>query len=395
MLFSKYIQNEELGEIDIKVAQRLLWLANLFKIWELELHIIKNYILPSLSKENAIDFLEDAYLKMSYASPAEEEDELSESWNVLLGEALNLVANNLSFLIKLQKEKLLKLDDAIINELTERSFKILSSQFTADNFAVTEFIMQKREIDCPFDLLEREEAKIRAEDKKAFAEGKIDSTLTWNLMNVVDGCNRESEPFTILGHTWSLCIQSFKTEGYLYISIKSPKITKDSEEFLLKSSYYNKNNFFFNPSKKQMVIQSNNEPQIESQVDFIPNHCILTLSTSIQIKELKERNKGIFSMVSLFAGSERATMLRKIPLSKLPNTEGTLGIEVYMKMNYTYPGILAYISRNFDWLYNSPNLVKLSKTELLVLLKHKYLNIKREEDALVALCIWCKSLSLL
>eukprot|EP00826_Nyctotherus_ovalis_P028288 TRINITY_DN22363_c0_g1_i1.p1 TRINITY_DN22363_c0_g1~~TRINITY_DN22363_c0_g1_i1.p1 ORF type:complete len:217 (+),score=15.17 TRINITY_DN22363_c0_g1_i1:81-731(+) len=104
---------------------------------------------------------------------------------------------------------------------------------------------------------------------------------------------------------------------------------------------------------------------------------------------IRDRNEGAFSIVSLIAGSKSPVVLRRIAISELPDTGGKLSIDIYMKMNYTYSGILAFISRNFDWLHNSASLPKLNKAELLIFLKHKHLNVKREEEVLIALFIWC------
>ena len=389
IVFCKYINNEALGEVNITTAQRLLWLADFFKIPELESCVIKKYILLNLSKENVLDFLEDSYVKISYMNPVEEDDELCEVWNILLGESFTLAGNNLSFLSKVQKTKLLKLDNIVIDKLAECFFKTLSSQFAADNCAITEFLMEKKSIANPFDLLEDEMKRIEVKDKAILTESGMEPTLTWNLSNLNENYHRESEAFSILGYYWTLCVWSFKKEGFFHIAIKNARAGRDTEEVSMGSSYYNKRNFFFSASKKRSISQRCNESRIEKLDGIIPNHCLLTLASSIQIKELHQKNKGAFSVVSLLAGSKSPAILRSLPISKLPCTEGKLSIEIYMKMNYTYASILAYVSKNFDWLYNNPSLVKLRKAEFLILLKHKHFNVKREEDALIALCIWC------
>ena len=69
---------------------------------------------------------------------------------------------------------------------------------------------------------------------------------------------------------------------------------------------------------------------------------------------------------------------------------GQLTIDIYLKLEHTYSGILTYISKNFSWLYNTPGVGLMTRNQYLTLLKHKYLNVKCEEEVLVALCIWSK-----
>ena len=49
-------------------------------------------------------------------------------------------------------------------------------------------------------------------------------------------------------------------------------------------------------------------------------------------------------------------------------------------MNHTHSEILNYISRNFEHVYNDPDIGLLHKDELKLLLKHKYLNVSKEDE---------------
>ena len=75
----------------------------------------------------------------------------------------------------------------------------------------------------------------------------------------------------------------------------------------------------------------------------------------------------------------------------LLTTNGKLTLEITFKPEFTYSGILTYISRNFNWLYHHLMIYKLTKNQFVTLLKHKFLNAKMEEDALTALCIWLEN----
>ena len=390
-MIQKYFQREAPGELDTKTMQRALWLSDFLKLEELGMQIIKQSILPMLSRENVLIFLEESYTKITSMNPTEEEDDLSESWNLLLTESLDLAAKNFPLLVRLQKEVVNKLDDFIVDELIEKAFKTFSAQLSSDNSAIIEFLLERKGNINPFKLLKLENSRVTNKEKASFMDPKTLPTLTWNLQNLRDEFYRESEVFPILGCYWILCICRFRKENNLCISIKNTKNPKEYDESS-SNSYYNKNKYFVNPSKKRIPNQRNTEDKVQPEVieGRIPNHCILTLASLIRVKEIEEENKGVFNIVSLLTGSKSQTVLRKIPIQDLPDTEGKLSIEIYLRVEYTYSGILAFISKNFDWLYNCSDIIGLTKSEFVILLKHKYLNVKREEDVLAAFCIWRK-----
>lgn len=62
-----------------------------------------------------------------------------------------------------------------------------------------------------------------------------------------------------------------------------------------------------------------------------------------------------------------------------------------MKLNHTHSEILNYISRNFEHLYNDPDIGLLHKDELKLLLKHKYLNVSKEDIIVHAIVLWTQA----
>ncbi len=84
---------------------------------------------------------------------------------------------------------------------------------------------------------------------------------------------------------------------------------------------------------------------------------------------------------SLICSSKAPTELRRLmnfDLNSFENQE--LNIGVYVKLNHTHSEILNYISRNFENVYNDPDIGLLHKDELKLLLKHKYLNVSKEDE---------------
>jgi len=50
--------------------------------------------------------------------------------------------------------------------------------------------------------------------------------------------------------------------------------------------------------------------------------------------------------------------------------------------------MLNFLSRNFEMLFDDPDIGLLTKEEMKLILKHKYLNISQEDKALKAVVLW-------
>lgn len=65
-------------------------------------------------------------------------------------------------------------------------------------------------------------------------------------------------------------------------------------------------------------------------------------------------------------------------------------MDIYVKVQHIHSGILQYISKHFDVLYNDPHIGLLSKDELRLLLKHKELSVSTEGQVVESLGQWCR-----
>lgn len=57
-------------------------------------------------------------------------------------------------------------------------------------------------------------------------------------------------------------------------------------------------------------------------------------------------------------------------------------------MSHLHAQILHYISKNFTYLINDPDIKYLTKEEFKLLLKHKYLYVVQEDEVIKAICLW-------
>ena len=57
-------------------------------------------------------------------------------------------------------------------------------------------------------------------------------------------------------------------------------------------------------------------------------------------------------------------------------------------MQELHAQLLSFISKNFTFLINDPDIRYLRKEEFKLMLKHKYLNVTQEDEVLKAICLW-------
>ena len=60
-----------------------------------------------------------------------------------------------------------------------------------------------------------------------------------------------------------------------------------------------------------------------------------------------------------------------------------------------YAQLLSFVSRNFTYLINDPEIRYLSKDDFKLILKHKFLNVTQEDEVIKAICNWTDGQKLL
>jgi hypothetical protein len=129
------------------------------------------------------------------------------------------------------------------------------------------------------------------------------------------------------------------------------------------------------------------KPSKQAELIEIGTDYIVTISCYVLIQEIDQPDIGTFSVLHLISGSKSNTIVRSF---KRDAFNQTLTCQIYFQIKYVYTGFLSYFSMNFNWLYKESEFGILSKNHFLILLKHKNLNVKREELLIVALLNWCK-----
>jgi len=389
-----HTENQPIENADIKTFQRVLWLSDFFKMAELqEISIVK--IMPLLTKDNVLVFLEDSFAKIS-STALSGQTEVNDCWIALYQECLNVAATNIAFLVKASVPALFKMDSIILEELADRAFKKFMSNVNSDNGAIVELLLKYRKMDNPYELLEYEAQRLYDKEKAAFTSENSSPTLTWSLTGLKGHFYKDSGQFMVYGNLWELSIWSSQTDGTISIAIKHGKSTgKDDMNTSFKAGINEKSNEANKGKQANFVKLSARKDTIGSKLgqndddtEGFPSQSIVTLSTLVRLAECEKVEEGAFQISSLIASSKSRTVLRVLQAEELLTTNGKLTVEITLKPEYIYSGILTYISRNFNWLYQHPMIYKLSKNQFITLLKHKFLNAKIEEDVLTSFCIW-------
>eukprot|EP00826_Nyctotherus_ovalis_P003205 TRINITY_DN10647_c0_g1_i10.p1 TRINITY_DN10647_c0_g1~~TRINITY_DN10647_c0_g1_i10.p1 ORF type:complete len:414 (-),score=130.85 TRINITY_DN10647_c0_g1_i10:487-1707(-) len=378
-------EGKHLGDIEINTLQRVLWLSDFFKMTELQ-DICIQHIVPLLSKDNVLIFLEDSFAKINSAALSES-SEIKDCWISLYQECLNIAAVNIPFLVKVESPGLHNMDSIILEGLAEKAFKKFISNVNSDNGAIIDLLVKYKKMSNPYDLLEYETQRVHEKEKASFTAENAVPTLTWSLTGLKGHFYKDSGPFLVFGNCWELTIWSSQQDGTVTVAIKHDKVRKEE---IKNSQVFGKLSGKSANAVKLSERKDGQENFMEEDVEAFPPQCIITLASLVRLVEFEPAGEGSFQIASLIAGSKSRTTLRVFQAEELVTTSGKLTVELSLKSEYTYSGILTYISRNFNWLYHHPAIRKLTKNQLLTLLKHKFLNAKTEEDVVAALCLWCK-----
>jgi len=392
VLLLKYTEGKPLGEVDIKTLQRVLWLSDFFKMSELQ-DICIQQITPLLSKDNVLIFLEDSFVKISTAALSGN-SEIKDCWILLYQQCLNIAALNIPFLVKVESPALYNMDAIIIEELAEKAFKKFITNINSDNGAIIDLLTKYKKMNNPYDLLDYETQRLQEKEKVLFTGENATPTLTWSLTGLKGHFYKDSGPFFVFGNCWELTIWSSQQDGTVTIAIKHDKGKKEEIKNSQSIGKHNNdkaaNSIILSERKDKKERRDSLGNLIEEEIEPFPPQCIVTLASLVRLAEFEPPGEGSFQITSLIAMSKSRTTLRVFQVEELVAINGRLTIEISLKPEYAYSGILTYISRNFNWLYNHPMIYKLTKNQFLTLLKHKFLNAKTEEDVIAALCLWCK-----
>ena len=327
---------------DIFECFNLLSLSEYFKDEKSNL-IIKEKLIHLIENNNCLEVLKEFEEKKKYID--------------LVQICIENAYKNIFYLINNKNDKLLSLNNEIIEEIFERYFDNSIFKLKEDYSQIINLMIKYRNLPDIFELLENERKRAITIFGKSLNYNNYKPFLIWKVHcdNPNQGYYKESEPF-YFDHL----------ENYEFVII----------------NYYNYENDTFN-----IAIKIFNE---KGESDTTINLPILSM---IKIKELNFSSNINFNCMVLDTKS-------KVLLSKIEKFSSFFVKKGFNKIEYTleiffnissnFSAILSHICRNFYQFYSLPSIVKISKNVINIIIKSSCLIVKNEEEKISAIKNWSK-----
>lgn len=130
-----------------ETLQRALWLSDFLQIESFERKCISEMIMTHISIKNCVMFLNEAFKKLNVS------EESNEIWYTLLNYCVSFVSKNLEPVWGLHSEKLSKIGPKIIDEIIERSFRMVRGEEGGHYAEMVKIFMEYRKESDPVAML--------------------------------------------------------------------------------------------------------------------------------------------------------------------------------------------------------------------------------------------------
>ena len=396
----------------------LLKLSDFFNMEDLNIKLIKDYILPFNHDNIIIDLLNYSYNKLCINS--EQKEQINNVYFDLFYQSLeNLSKNEKMILNNLEKIKLL--DKKIIDEIIEKAFQNLI-------YGTTLLIENKNEIynsNEEYEKISNEitinniSSPISYNENAHILKKKQFKELIYFLMDIKNNKNffdlLTSEYAFLLSkesinELKSLPHPSLQVDihfsDYSFYSQEFPlEIILNHKKIIITVSYKKADQSFnvclklSNNNNNKKTCNSILEIDKISEEKFIEdNSCfkIFTFLTHIVITKGPERIK-ITTQNNLISLSNDKTIYSILKISNFDNElrnflirepeKEFFSVIVYIKLCYIYSALASFLLNEFPDYSKDINICKISKQLLLLILENKHLNIK-DRDIVETILLW-------
>ena len=356
--------------------EKLLKISEYFENESFTFSLISDVIMPRLTIENSLSFLSLSYDKLKVASKAN--GEIDNIWFDFFIKCLDIVGKNLTYYYKKGRFKeIANFDIKILDELYEK----FSSHLVINNFLITEdvsldtlrgnaillsnleaiinYLIQFRAQKNFFDLLTNEYMKICSEEN-------------------VNDLNSLPNPTFLLKININE-LDSYYEEYTLDISLGMKQIV-----FIV---FYRKSDDSFNVAFK--LIEKQN-PMNSNQMNG--SFKIISFISSVVIEELSNRQMNVKSisnnksMHSIY----KINNVKNLISNSMNYETHYLTLKILLKPCFIHSMLTSYLLLNFNNLYNQPNISKISKQLLILILKNKHFGNVSDDKVVLFLLNWCK-----
>ena len=406
-LFNKENKNNsnEDEKIDENKIMNLLNISDLFESESFNMRFVKDILLKSAYNNIVIEVIYYSYKKLCYYS--EKNEEINNVYFDLFYQSLENISKNEQIVFN-NLEKIKILDKKIIDEIIEKTFKNLiygntiliedeedfekiKSEFEeiGDNLHIIKlqqfselikFLMEINQKKNFFELITSEYAFLLSKESILELKKLPHPSLQVDIHFSDYSFYCQEFPLDIiLNHKKIVLIVSYKSEDHSFnINLK-----------LLNNRIVNNKNF----NNILEIDKISEEKYIEDNSCFK----IFTFLTQVMITKGPEK-VTIATQNNLLSLSDSKTVYNILKISNFDNElrnflirepeKEYFSVVVRIKLCYKYSALASYLFRQFHLYYQDPNICKISKQLLLLILEDKFLKINKNNDIIESILLW-------
>ena len=406
-LFNKENKNNsnEDEKIDENKIMNLLNISDLFESESFNMRFVKDILLKSAYNNIVIEVIYYSYKKLCYYS--EKNEEINNVYFDLFYQSLENISKNEQIVFN-NLEKIKILDKKIIDEIIEKTFKNLiygntiliedeedfekiKSEFEeiGDNLHIIKlqqfselikFLMEINQKKNFFELITSEYAFLLSKESILELKKLPHPSLQVDIHFSDYSFYCQEFPLDIiLNHKKIVLIVSYKSEDHSFnINLK-----------LLNNRIVSNKNF----NNILEIDKISEEKYIEDNSCFK----IFTFLTQVMITKGPEK-VTIATQNNLLSLSDSKTVYNILKISNFDNElrnflirepeKEYFSVVVRIKLCYKYSALASYLFRQFHLYYQDPNICKISKQLLLLILEDKFLKINKNNDIIESILLW-------
>ena len=331
-VYLSYIDTSRLARVELIISQKLLWIADFFKDTSLQTMLITQQIIPFLSKETVLIFVQDSCTKIHTA------EEAPQVWKDLYKASCSFAAKHIKYLFEKFSAALSKMYPSAMRQILEIAMKEEDSAYLLGGFC--KFKKTANMLGLLPDLLSETLQEFPNEIKSLMV-------LDWHIKDFEFGnFYKESEVFMVGESEWVLCMWCFDHEKRLEISIKQYEISKEHNQMIAAIS-------------SVVQVQEEGLESITPRVYAIPVY---------SQKQNVIREIGDFD-------AEHITSFR---------------IRLYARAEPIISEVLMQVSST-PLLLLEDSAKEVPKEMMVVLASSKHLNVRDEDILLEIVCKWCEN----
>ena len=119
-MYLEYLETKALPKADLLTGQKLLWISEFFNDRTLTKLVIDEMVIPQLTKETVLLFLQDSYNN-------KKSGDFSESWQKLFNASLEEAAKHVDYIIGKSWQALSSLDGDLMGQVLRYSMSTIIS----------------------------------------------------------------------------------------------------------------------------------------------------------------------------------------------------------------------------------------------------------------------------